>query len=346
MKRKWILLGAVVLPLVLLGAIGATQDAISWKPKLVGTDPDGSCYITWSVDGKSVRVDPTDIRQNLTWASTYFDSNGKRALDNTKVKFVEPRFYLQHNYGDEPLADDADAASVCPNSKQPCHKLKHSEAKYFSIDMPDSTSLVPRYKAWRFSPDERELWIVGAGQLRTWNTSNGQLLRRATLTSKDGIYWATISYDGRLVAAVATHQGEEPATFNIFDAHTGKVRFKVPNAPDYFDFSPAVPVLWTLTKGESYKSPLQISFYDTQTGKPLWKIQKAGYGQPAFSSTQNLVAFPTPEGIELREASTGKIIRLIERPDDNDVVSMVFSPDGSQLWTSQNNGQIWSYRIR
>lgn len=54
---------------------------------------------------------------------------------------------------------------------------------------------------------------------------------------------------------------------------------------------------------------------------------------------------PGTKGLQLRDELTGKLQRTLAHPTQY-VADFAASPDGTQLWASYNNGQIWSWRVR
>ncbi|HEX8463405.1 MAG TPA: hypothetical protein VF627_02195, partial [Abditibacterium sp.] len=73
------------------------RDAVSWRPQLVATHPDGSGEISWSRDGQLVSVSPLDWRQNMEWGNTYFGVKSRVREPNGEKRFVGPRAELRAN---------------------------------------------------------------------------------------------------------------------------------------------------------------------------------------------------------------------------------------------------------
>lgn len=198
MKRRWIFIGAVALPLVLLGAIGATQDAISWKPQLVGVNPDGDCTFEWSHDGRLIRLGANNQRQNTHWDGAIFNAWSRERLPDQTKFVVSPSWRIGfHNSGREgELPLKGDALYVCDASEH-CHDLHGTDQKRFGLTMEeDPERLYWNFDDMRFSQDEHEISVLSGGTEWTWATKTGLLLRHVPLkiegacfSSSDEIFW-------------------------------------------------------------------------------------------------------------------------------------------------------------
>lgn len=198
MKRRWIFIGAVALPLALFVATRVTQDKLSWKPRLVGVNPDGECTFTWSRDGRLIRLTSVDIAQNTQWYGAIFDAwSRKRLPDQTKFvasSSLELQFNNEGHEGEPNLK--ADALSVCDAGGH-CQALHGTDDKRFGLTMQtDPTSFYWNFDDMHLLQDEREFSVLSGGTEWTWATKTGLLLRHVPLkiegacfSSSDKIFW-------------------------------------------------------------------------------------------------------------------------------------------------------------
>ena len=292
MERKWLFAGAVGLPLVLLVAACVIKARLSWQPRLIGTNPDGTCTMIWSRDGNRVQINPDDMRQVLSWGLRTFDAQTLHPVPNEWFSLGPSRFELKANYfyEDDP-AKKADALSVC--GAGPCVALRGTDGKRFGQVMIDATTLHWNYDDSQFSQDDREVSILSDGALWRWSTQNGLFL--------------------------------------------GRIPLKVRGV----NFSSMSDTFW---KRENYwDGGNRLQFFDGKSGRLLWQCSSPA--SPTFERGKNYVVVVGRNNFEFRDLRTGKVERTVESPAGN-AVSLALSPDGSWLWSSHAEGQLWSQRVR
>lgn len=346
MKHYWILVLVWALP---MSAVQAAPVVVS-KPKLVATNPDGPCDLTWAPDGHLVEVNPLDQRQELKWGWCFLAADGT-APDAKRVKDYResPLRQLQQSEGIKSAS--VEVYSRDGRKNQP---LQGTPWDVFGFDI-DSLSYGWRFQDSRFSKDWREVSILARSTVYTWSSSTGKLLRRVRLTAPKSNYhdysFASFSRDGSLVVAETE---TKPSGAALFDARSGRKIFTIPGSgtagfwagfllENRFlvsqDFAPV---------GSRLGDQLMTSIWSVQQRRKLWSCPVSDYtlrhSRVRVLPRSGSVVVAAAKGIELRDMLTGQLQRTLPPPAEymNDVEP---SPDGKQIWASYDNGQIWSWRI-
>jgi len=340
MKRNWILLGAVALPLVLFVSLGRSQNKTLSRVGLIAKCPDGTATLDWSRDGKFVRVDPMDKRRELLWHTAYFEAKtGRRILlDSLKMQrlFGKAPFYIgfDAHQNREPL-------SICSAATGACVPMRHqpSELHRMVLNFHEQRFYQPTHNG-------REIVVIYKGEILHWSTRTGALIQRVRfvpLKASEADFPPVLSQDGKYF--IAQSDGKTA----LYDARTGRVRFVLP-LPDEdvdFGFSPSGRVFYSTVPDDEQKHSIQV-FKSVSNGRTLWKTFSPMFTSN-FSPTRNLIALEGAKGLELHDVLTGKVKQRINGPKG--AVNLAFSPDGRTIWSSQQldeNGDspIWSWRVR
>ena len=314
----------------------ATASAIRKQPVLVGTDPDGAAFLTWAPDGQSVQLAPTDRRQNLHWGDCSLPaSKGSSVpeLTPSKVPLWEIR-QGEAGFGSTPQTPSLVISS--PDGK-PSVPLQNSPWDLFGSEFVDSLILSWRFQGSTFSPDYSRVFIASLGSIYSWSTRTGKRLGCVAYhpSPRDMQFSVAFSSDSRWLLA--------PSVGGVFDTRTGRKRFGIPISHSLY------PPRWN-PDGRVFCVEYDHSacFFDALTGHPLWRAATGERPLVRFVPELHAVVLLAAKGLELRDARTGKAQRFLPDPNENatDADDFAASPDGSQLWASYANGQIWSWRIR
>lgn len=348
MKRQLILLGLLASPLALLVP---AREVASWRPRLVATDPDGICSFQWSDDGKTVKINAVDQRQTTHWDPAYLDVASRQKMSDQKGKqaFIKSGLTLENTFW--PDADDKEAVrfkgnvlSVC-DAKQQCRPLQGTDFKRSGWVMhSDPTLYTTNYDCSQFSPDFHKVSIASHGAIYTWATRSGHLLSRVPLDEPKASA-TDLSRDGKLIVAECEKSSKIGGQSVVFNAQTGKRLYGLPPDGKARMFSSSGKEIESASYPD-HSDSLQnrYSFFDARDGHFLWRCPS---GETPFLLTpaKDLVFTNADKALRLRDIRTGNIIRTIIGPASS-VQTMALSLDGSQLWTSHANGQIWSWRAR
>ncbi len=318
------------------GSATQAQDELSANPRLVATDPDGACSLEWSPDGRLISVAPLDERQYLQWGWTSLDAQGHQV----KKQAPEPPLRLVRGSGKDKVA-------VYSRLKDTTTPLQNTNSALFNSFLTE-TDPDWLFQVSHFSGDGRKLSLVAGGAFYTWSTSTGKLLKRARLTAPpqigDAHAFASISPDGRMVVSSL----DSDAGAALFDTRTGRKIFSIPNPRNiyYFRVGFIQNRFLFVTETASQSDKPQFSIWSIQQRHQLWSCPTDGLANVV--PRRNLAVVSTSKTFEVRDVITGRLNRTLANPT-NDTLWTVWlapSPDGSQLWASYNNGQIWSWRLR
>ncbi len=199
----------------------------------------------------------------------------------------------------------------------------------------------------KYSPDGTR--IAGSsyfGPSWIWDAESGELLH----TLEGHTAWVgglEFSPDGDLIAT-----GSDDTTAKIWDVETGQELMTLSGHEDWVNevaFSPdgnylatagnqSIVNIWDLSSG------LPVTTIDVQgerdeivpgTGGVVWAVD--------FSPDGDRLAIGVDDTVEIWEAEGGQRLSIIEKPGSDQVRTVIFSPDGTQLAASYWNGtvKIW-----
>jgi len=328
---------SILLICLCIASAAQSQGKDSKNPRLVADDPDGTCYLDWARDSKHVQVSPANERQFVQWGVALLDLEGHIQKDTL---LPPPRLQIEQSSGESKL----EIYFSTDRTSRPLQGTASDDIFGFN---PDEPLYGFHFQAFHFSKDEREVSIIASGTIYRWSVANGKLLSRVRLTEPQS--WnsdhtfAQFSPDGRLVvASLASAYGAA-----VFSSRTGQKMFLVPNPQQDWRFrvgflagSRLLGCQETTPNGDKP----QFSIWSVQQQRRLWSCPNLGGYKPHYIQSHNLIVTVGPTGLQLRDVATGRIERTLFGPS-KDVNDVAPSPDGSQIWTSQNNGEIWSWRI-
>jgi WD40 repeat protein len=154
------------------------------------------------------------------------------------------------------------------------------------------------------------------------------------------VRYIAVSPDGRWVAT-GSHDGG--VKVNVWNAHSGKLERELPvDGISKVSFSPNGN--WLVTTGGG----LRLWAVDTWQAGPFIGDGGVNSGH-AFSTDSNLLAVETGNGvIRLVDPDTGREYARLEDPNQDRASFMCFSPDGSQLVTTNHDSQsihVWDLSV-
>jgi WD40 repeat protein/serine/threonine protein kinase len=229
-----------------------------------------------------------------------------------------------------------------------------------------------------FSPDGRYLAAGSSNTVRLWEVESGE--DRATLRGHSNLMYGTAFLDGGRILA----SGSQDRTVKFWDvaqalgerdvlaAHSGSVESLV--------FTPDGQTIvsgghdawirrWEVATGRQLdllgvpqvRKPVEslaISRDGRTLGDPragLWDLgtrrllelpsEEGLFSAVAFSPVEAIVAIAHPGTIRLRDAVTGKILRLLQTPPQHDVISLVFSLDGRILASAGADPKVTLWQV-
>lgn len=328
---------SILLLCLYVASAAQSQEKDSKDSRLVATDPDGTCYLDWAQDSKHVQVSPINERQFVQWGVALLDLEGHVQKDTL---LPPPRLQIEQGSGESKL----EIYYSTNRTSRPLQGTSSDDIFGFNDDEPLYGF---HFQALHFSEDEREVSIVASGTIYKWNIATGKLLSQVRLTEPQS--WnsyhtfAQFSLDGRLVVtSLASEYGAA-----VFSAHTGRRLFLIPNPQQDGGFRVSFLAgsrLLSCQETTSNDDKPQFSIWSVQQQRRLWSCLNLGGYKPHYIQSRNFIVVVGPDGLQLRDIATGRVKRTLFGPTKN-VDDVAPSPNGSQIWTSQNYGQIWSWHL-
>ena len=317
--------------------------------ELVTTCSNDNCGIIWSADGKTVLVQADEVDSYET-KEVYFDATSHQKLRKEEGK---KRFSLGWTWRDDgmtfglgPDPQPHPLLSVC-DPKGHCVPLEDTNQGRFAETQTGYHDFGWNFTAETFSSDHQEFSILIDGEVLTWNTATGRKVRHITLQlHKDRVVSvAEISRDGRSIEILPTAPHlPDVLCVAVYDTRTGRERYSLNHTGNVTaSFSPDGRVLIV---GESPSANgLNVWFYNAETGHLLWSWQTKLNLYPTMVPRRNEAVVLGNHGLEIYDLVTGRVKRTLKGPTSSPL-QVNPSPDGSQIWASYANGQIWSFRVR
>ena len=203
------------------------------------------------------------------------------------------------------------------------------------LRLPETLTYKRRYDA-AFSPDGQRFSMATPRYIYHYSSADGQLLRRTRFDEQS--HYALFSPDASRVLR------ERKDQFWVCDAWSGKSIALLPTTT-YQRYSwygsPDGKIYW---QGVPHPQNLShLRFWDARTGTVIRDWITAASTQIHFTpDSQNLVVV-TPNGLEVREAKTGKLTGTLPGPTSEPIT---ITPDGNFIVSSDNQGTIWKWRLR
>lgn len=190
--------------------------------------------------------------------------------------------------------------------------------------------------------DEKQVLVRGRANLKAFDARSGKMLWRRELPIIESGQFVK---SGRFVWVRNGHQ------HFLQDVATGRILWRQPPLAwgSKSGISPDESLVWIVY--EISAGHTVARFYDLESGKLLWTRPPAppmmvNLSPPAFSSDSRSVTFMNWTGVEWFEAKSGKRLGSRRGPGQARALAMAFSRDGNWLYTSDNAGQIWKWRLK
>jgi WD40 repeat protein len=216
--------------------------------------------------------------------------------------------------------------------------------------------------ALAYSPDSRTVATAhnGApGEVQLWDARTGAIRKRLT-GFNEGVYALAYSPGGRTLAVGSgvapiepNSKGDRPAVIKepvgyvaLFDLKSSKITRTLEGAKSQvvsLSFARGTP----LVAGGSWGGAVQV--WDRRTGKRLWATEggKSGPLVPvAFSPDGTLLASGERQVVNLREAGTGRLKRVL-KGHRHDIYGVAFAPGGRTLASTDTfnlSVKLWDVR--
>jgi WD40 repeat protein len=207
-------------------------------------------------------------------------------------------------------------------------------------------------RALAFSPDGHQLLTGGHdGVLKLWEVPSGRLL--ATWEGHSEPVWnVAFSPDGSLVASAAgdwTNKADQWGEVHIRDAATGRVLHKLrahPAIARCVRFSSDSRRLIS-AGGETHTPGQEIIFWDVATGTRRRTIPNLGGGPLALALSPDgrHITAGILFAIRTWDAETGEGFTPLERPSEQEIRSLTYSPDGRTLFATSLTGSVFIWDL-
>ncbi|HEX8465285.1 MAG TPA: WD40 repeat domain-containing protein, partial [Abditibacterium sp.] len=148
-----------------------------------------------------------------------------------------------------------------------------------------------------------------------------------------------------LLTRILKSSSESDGQLALFDATRGTRRFSFAWKENRgAGFSSSGEVFWVATPAQLPEKGSKISFYEVRSGQKLWDCLQRSDAPPLFSPRDE-VFMVGAAGLERRLVRGGRLVQNISGPVSS-LCHLALSPDASQIWSSHDDGQIWSWRVR
>jgi RNA polymerase sigma factor (sigma-70 family) len=194
-----------------------------------------------------------------------------------------------------------------------------------------------------FSPDGKTL--AGRTQdntVRLSEAATGKVLHE--WPGPPNVMPSSVSFspDSRTLAIACQNEND----IHLYDTTTGKEVHRLIGPPKGQYVQSAYCVAFS-PSGKTLVSSARdniLRFWNADTGKEIRQVKHASFSfapKLAFSPDGAILA-TGGENVDLREAATGKLLRVCERDDDGHIESLIFSPDGKTVAAARSNSQALS----
>jgi WD40 repeat protein len=212
------------------------------------------------------------------------------------------------------------------------------------IRSPSATIVAPTRFAWccELSPDET--WLASCygffqgdvGRIRVWDLRTAKVKWEAS--EARGVRRVAISPDGSLVAS-----GNYGGEIRFRDAATGEVRRSFDGGGGSVE---CVTFSADGQKLASCGNRRVLRLWDVATGRLLQALEghtDVVYGVRFSANDELLLSYGRDRSVRIWNANDGSLLRTLTHP--NPVHAAIFLPDGKQLATACEDGQVRIYRI-
>ena len=183
----------------------------------------------------------------------------------------------------------------------------------------------------QFTPDGRRFWLVTRRYFYQFDAINGRMLQRVKpqfqaqfsalspdtgqiLRDFDGLTWICQTDNGQMIRALP-HSAQGRASW-----------------------SPDGKICWqTQPGGRGFR------FWNAQTGAIIRAWNAPAFTQIHFTPDSKNLVVATPNGLELRDVSTGKLVQTLRGPRAE---PFALAPDGSFAVSLDKAGTLWKWRLQ
>ena len=342
-RLRWLTL------LVPIALFAWAYQATLWRPKLVVTlPPPGPNFFD---DDSSLLVSPNGER--VAWAVSEYVKTGRAAgvYDVAAERMVWQKSLTEGDWM-MPLAFSPDsrlmAASLHQyNSKRSAHLLivvDLATGKTRTLQSFRETSPSSLQSAVFSSP--RELIISTDRGVMNIDTTTARVTRQwkfALLKAGLGsnVFESRVSADATTALSLSVTNLKNAVT--LYDLKSGEPRatWKYQNNPSDPLLSPDGK-LWVMWEQKASQPAALPSIYDARTGKKLWNPPAGTLW--IWSADGQRILLATNGSLSIVDARTG---REIERhPGGKTSKGMALSPSGDHVYTLEDNGKLWRWRLR
>ena len=350
-KRRWLLL---IFPLALFAW---AWQAASWRPKIVGVQPtfvgNGLKLISLTMIGRgqnSLLISP-DGRRLISIGQ----SNNEAFLIAWDVESRQ-KLWQQNNAGEFklPLAFSLDGRQLAVATNKSVYG--RLGIVIFLADAATGKQSGPQILPAHYLGglqsvaflSNRELVVATSQGASVVDTRTGKAIRQwkfmlPTLqnTKLPLPNQSHVASDG--ATAIVLANGTSDTAIAIYDVKTAKRR-GVWTYPGVFRNPRLSPdgKLWTVEREKNDS----IDVYDAHTGKKLWgPFEGNETNAPwAWSADSQRLALPKREGVSFFNARNQNFLGLVSGARSNQ--SLALDPRGDYLYTLDNQGVIWRWRLR
>ncbi|RYX83239.1 hypothetical protein EON83_15335 [bacterium] len=332
MKRKRSLWLLALVPLVAL--IWAMKSAASWRPQLLIIQSNAD-YPFSIQDGRLLLVESVNnISGFATWDMNTGQLLWKRDKRSKWIAYSSQNHIIAVVRSEVPLP--MELTNLHGVNLELCDER---DGHVIRALQPGSDSSEGRLLAYDFSTDETEFRVVTSESLQRWNIATGRLIvNHKWPRAKGSAHITTAAFfrgDEKILGIVG-------GKVTILDARNGTTIRVLPlnyksapytNSPNFFTVSPDDYSFY-----ESLDSTDSSRIFRISDGKQLWQSND----WPTFSFDGQISYIPSPNGLDVFEAHTGRLLRHLPGPS-----TYGFDPsaDGNWLYEARD-GKIYRWRAR
>ena len=310
----------------------AAQNAASWRPKLLEVRNNKSLTFQFSPDGRWLLIQNGDLQDGALWDWDEWRLVRKVAPGSYEFspdgKFLASALMFRGKSG----AARTDAVGV---------KISETASGQFSRTLSD-----PKARAFdalldaRWSVDGKNLVVATRYGCRTFDVASGKIVSRWEANNVSPANPGTqISPDGRQIVRILLHNSE------VRRADNGQFVRALPFSragTSLVGFSPDNRWIYSVSNNGR-----RVHFWQGKRLERKWElistVNTAQYRRPHFTRTPGVLAFATPNGLELQRIPGGKIVEKLGGPRNE---PFALAPDEKSAVWCDARGQVFRWRLR